>query len=115
MGTILTSPDGVEWTQRDSGTDKSLSGVAWGNPPSAAPPVVSALPGDVDGDGRVTVADATLALRAAVGLTPLTEVQVQAADVSPRPGTGGKEHGDGAVRIGDAIVILGMAVGSIKM
>jgi hypothetical protein len=30
-GTILTSPDGVSWTARTSGTSKSLSGVAYGN------------------------------------------------------------------------------------
>ncbi|TMH41738.1 MAG: hypothetical protein E6H56_06985 [Betaproteobacteria bacterium] len=28
-GTILTSPDGVTWTQRASGTVNTLSGVAW--------------------------------------------------------------------------------------
>jgi hypothetical protein len=30
-GAILTSPDGVTWTQRDSGTSNNLSGVAYGN------------------------------------------------------------------------------------
>jgi hypothetical protein len=30
-GTILTSPDGVSWTPRTSGTDSSLFGVTYGN------------------------------------------------------------------------------------
>jgi BNR repeat domain protein len=30
-GTILTSPDGVNWTQRTSGTSNNLFGVAYGN------------------------------------------------------------------------------------
>jgi hypothetical protein len=30
-GTILTSPDGVSWTQRTSGTSNSLSGVTYRN------------------------------------------------------------------------------------
>lgn len=30
-GAILTSPDGVSWTQQTSGTGNSLYGVAYGN------------------------------------------------------------------------------------
>jgi hypothetical protein len=30
-GTILTSPDGVNWTVQTSGTDHSLHGVTYGN------------------------------------------------------------------------------------
>jgi hypothetical protein len=30
-GTILTSPDGVSWTRRTSGTSSWLSGVTYGN------------------------------------------------------------------------------------
>lgn len=53
--------------------------------------------GDVNGDGRVTVADAVLALRMAVGL---------AASVPPADA-----DGDGVVRVGDAVIILRLAVG----
>jgi hypothetical protein len=30
-GTILTSPDGVKWTRRTSGTNNLLYGVTYGN------------------------------------------------------------------------------------
>jgi hypothetical protein len=29
LGTVLTSPDGIDWTTRSSGTDARLSGIAW--------------------------------------------------------------------------------------
>jgi hypothetical protein len=62
------------------------------------PPV---LLGDVNGDGRVNVQDATLALSIAVGtLTPTAE-QNSAADVNP----------DGKVNVQDATLILRKAVG----
>ena len=57
--------------------------------------------GDVNGDGKVNSSDARLALRAAVGLEDLTEVQKAAADVNR----------DGNVRSSDARKILRVAVG----
>ena len=30
-GVILTSPDGIDFTKQDSGTDRRLDGVAFGN------------------------------------------------------------------------------------
>jgi hypothetical protein len=78
---------------------------------SAAPPVVY---GDLNGDGRVNVQDATLALRMAVGLTPPTDSQTQAGDVAPVPGSGpraGQPFGDGKVNVSDATRILRRAVG----
>lgn len=59
-------------------------------------PVPAAVKGDVDGDGAVTAADARLALRMSVGLTPPSA----AADVD----------GDGFLTAGDARQILRMAV-----
>lgn len=61
------------------------------------------LPGDVDLDGKVSAADARLALRAAVGLFPLTAGSdaFLAADAD----------GSGAVSAGDARSILRAAVG----
>jgi hypothetical protein len=31
LGTILTSPDGVTWTERTSGTSRNLNSVTYGN------------------------------------------------------------------------------------
>jgi len=68
------------------------------------------LYGDVNGDGAVTVADALLALRAAVGLATLTDAQRAAADVAPPSGLG-KPAGDGRVDVLDAVRILRRAIG----
>ena len=57
------------------------------------------LPGDVNGDGKVTSADARLALRAAAKLEELDETQKQAADV----------NGDGRIASADARTILRVA------
>ena len=57
--------------------------------------------GDLDGDGKVTAADARLALRAAVGLEILNEEQIKAADMD----------GDGGITAADARLILRTAVG----
>jgi len=75
------------------------------------PSVYGGLPGDVSGDGRISIDDAQLALRGALGLRPLTEAQAAAADVSPMPGKGGRSYGDGAVRVDDVLVILRIALG----
>ena len=66
------------------------------------PPEETAAPGDVDLDGKVTAADARLALRAAVELDDhLTDVQRKNADVDGAPG----------ITAADARLILRAAVG----
>lgn len=60
--------------------------------------VVSGL-GDVDGNGAVTILDASEALRAAGGLRPLDERAAMAADTAP-------SSGNGVVGIADALRIL---------
>lgn len=65
---------------------------------SAAP-----IPGDIDANGSITVADAVMALRAALGLTELTPEQRIAADID----------GNGAVGAADAVIILRTAMGLI--
>jgi hypothetical protein len=62
---------------------------------------VSVPTGDVNGDGKVNIVDATLALRAAVGLTTLTPAQFAAADL----------NGDGKITVVDPTRILRIAVG----
>ena len=77
--------------------------------PSTEPPVTEPTEptepeytlGDVNGDGRITSADARLALRAAVSLETLDAVQLLSADA----------NGDGKVTSADARLILRVAVG----
>ncbi|MBR5410537.1 MAG: dockerin type I repeat-containing protein [Clostridia bacterium] len=66
-------------------------------------PALTAVPGDVDGDGKVTAADARLALRCAVGLETYApgSPQYAACDVDGTPG----------VTAADARLILRKAVG----
>ena len=59
------------------------------------------LPGDVDGNGTVTAADARLALRASVSLEVLDEKQLLSADVD----------GIAGVTAADARLILRASVG----
>ncbi|MGQ9697295.1 MAG: outer membrane protein assembly factor BamB family protein [Armatimonadota bacterium] len=63
--------------------------------------------GDTDGDGRVTVVDAVVALRIALGIQAARRGQVELADVSPE----GSPPGDGRLTVQDATVILRRAVG----
>lgn len=56
--------------------------------------------GDVDGNGQVTTADARLALRAAVRLQTLDEIQTLSSDVDK----------DGKILSSDARMILRVAV-----
>ena len=60
----------------------------------------AAVNGDVNGDGKVTTADAREALRAATGLTELSEDAKKAADI----------NGDGEITTADAREILQKAI-----
>ena len=60
--------------------------------------------GDVDGDGAVTVNDALICLRGAMGLVGLTPMETAACDV----------NGDGNVDVTDALMILRFAMGLIS-
>jgi hypothetical protein len=64
-----------------------------------------AVPGDLDGDGRVTVRDATKALQAAVGLIALTDDQLLAGNVNDKGASAGR------VDIQDVTGVLQAAVG----
>ncbi|MBQ5487874.1 MAG: hypothetical protein IIT70_03345, partial [Clostridia bacterium] len=63
------------------------------------------LPGDVDGDGEVTVADALLALRSSMGLIELDNAQWAAANVD----------GDEEVTVADALLILRASMGLLEL
>ena len=61
----------------------------------------SYIPGDLNGDGRVTTADARAALRVAVKLEPQTALTLRLADL----------NGDGELTTADARAVLRKAVG----
>ncbi|MBR0156604.1 MAG: dockerin type I repeat-containing protein [Clostridia bacterium] len=63
--------------------------------------IEQAVPGDADGDGNVSVTDAVMILRYAMGLI----------DALPRPGNADID-GDGAVTVADAILVLRGALGT---
>lgn len=60
----------------------------------------TAILGDIDGDGRVGIVDALLAIRHAMGLAPLTATQEANGDVT----------GDGVVTVADAVAIYRTAI-----
>jgi len=75
--------------------------------------------GDLNGDGKINIADALLALKQSVGLTPVTStaktvasavVDVPDGDVAPLDASGAP-LGDGKIDISDALVILKYSVG----
>lgn len=89
-------------------TDASGSPIAV-NTVSDQLTLTSLAPGDLNGDGRVTLSDAVLALRIVVGELSPTPSQVQAADVAPLHADG--TYGDGKVTIADVVRLIDRAVG----
>lgn len=61
----------------------------------------SVTPGDVDGDGDITVIDALMIMRHAIGITTLEGNQLRAADID----------GDGSVLVVDAVIAMRTALG----
>ncbi|MGQ9523735.1 MAG: dockerin type I repeat-containing protein [Armatimonadota bacterium] len=72
-------------------------------PPEA--PVVTVVKGDVSGDGKLGIPDATIALQIAVGKITATADQLKAGDV----------NGNGKIDIADVTQILRAAVGLSKL
>lgn len=96
-----------EYTLRVMATDRAENlAIAW-----VTVTVLNSVPGDLDRDGKVTVVDAAIALRIAIGAVDADAVMMSAADIAPRPGTEGRQWGDGAVTVADAMLILRQAVG----
>lgn len=81
-------------------SDFKLAPVAW--EPTPAPPPVKVVLGDLNGDGKVGIPDATIALQIAVGIikTPTPE-QLQAGDLNK----------NGRIEIAEVTRILRTAVG----
>lgn len=96
-----------EYTLRVMATDRAENlAIAW-----VTVTVLNSVPGDLDRDGKVTVVDASIALRIAIGAVDADAVMMSAADIAPRPGTEGRKWGDGMVTVADAMLILRQAVG----
>lgn len=74
-------------------------------PVSAVPPPAAVVKGDLNGDGKVGIPDASIALRFAVGIGTPTADQLSAGDV----------NGNGRIDITDATKILRAAVGLEKL
>jgi endonuclease/exonuclease/phosphatase family metal-dependent hydrolase len=70
-----------------------------------APPHPAVVPGDLNGDGKVGIPDATLALQIAVGLQKATDAQLAAGDLNK----------NGKIDIAEVTRILRAAVGMEKL
>lgn len=81
----------------------------WVFEPSSRPIYNLTHTGDINGDGRVDIADALLSLQSAVGLIQLSDTEIMRGDVGPL--VNDIPVGDGKVNIDDAILILRKAVG----
>lgn len=90
-------PENAFFIDTDFTTVKSSKGLVFAEIPKES----AVIPGDIDGDGEVTAADARVALRAATGLEELTAEQKAAADY----------NGDGEITPADARDIIRNAVG----
>ena len=60
--------------------------------------------GDINGDGKVDIADALLALQISVGSVQITSLNLVNGDVAPF--INGKPSSDGAITVADALIIL---------
>lgn len=69
--------------------------------PPATPPTISSADGDVDGDGKTTIADAIKVLRMALHLNITTDTALQHGDM----------NGDGKLTVLDAMRLIRKAVG----
>jgi len=70
------------------------------------------LPGDLNGDGKVDIADALRALQISVGMFQPTTAELVRGDVAPL--AGGKPAPDGVIDTADALVILKLSLGLIS-
>jgi hypothetical protein len=73
---------------------------------------VTLATGDIDGNGKVDMADAYLALMASSGLKKLTIAQKARGDVGPL--VNGKPMPDDAITSGDALVIIKKIIGLVS-
>jgi len=74
-------------------------------PGAVAPPPPAVVKGDLNGDGKVGIPDATIALRIAVGIEKATPAQLAAGDL----------NGNGRIEIAEVTQILRAGVGLMKL
>jgi hypothetical protein len=68
--------------------------------------------GDVNGDGKIDILDAMLAMKHFLGVQPLTAIEFARADISPLQY--GKPKPDNKVDSGDVLAILKVVIGILK-
>ncbi len=93
----------------------TLALIGLGTPSTATAQIIQTQfrpPGDINGDLRVTVTDAILALQIISGGRPSTADDRAVIDVAPRKGIGTRTWGDGRVDVSDVIRLLRRAVGA---
>jgi hypothetical protein len=95
----------IFYTNHDTNVP-GLSELEVYNPPVLEAPKPAVVPGDMNGDGKIGIPDATIALQIAVGLlkTP-TQEQIEAGDINK----------NGKIDIADVTRILRAAVGLDKL
>ncbi len=71
---------------------------------------VSPVPGDANGDGKASLVDALLVLRAVIG-QPLGGPALQTANADLAPVNPGNSHGDNKLTVSDVMAILRLVVG----
>ncbi len=67
--------------------------------------------GDMNGDGKVDIADALIALKMAAGIITPTAADLAVGDVAPL--SGGIPNPNGIINVGDVVVIMEKAVGLV--
>ena len=92
-----------------SGTTYTTAGIIRDCTVTATFVATPPLKGDLNGDGKVDIADALLALEFAIRLRTPSAADIAAGDVAPI--LGGKSTPDGKIDIADAVAILQKTVG----
>ena len=90
-----------KWTYTKDNSVNSGADTGWVDNVSVPGYTASWIPGDVDMNGVVEAADALLALRNAMHMIALSDLQIEIGDMD----------GDGVVTAADALVILRIAMG----
>jgi hypothetical protein len=73
---------------------------------------IPSVKGDLNGDNKVDIADALLAMQFAIGLKTPTAADIASGDVAPF--VNGKSVPDGKIDIADAVALLQKSVGMLS-